>query len=229
MNTRTATHPSVTKTLIRSLQSASDPAGIRLSLKPRTDVEGADNASPHDTIFEEACRHGMARELFIGLVEYACQDARDDPRKRDTFYMIRAPLPLIADEQLQVELERAVEAAALDHARICFEIPEMSFLEPWSQAGLRRVKEQGFQLSLASFGSGVAPFEALYLGLSFLQVSRGYVRECLYNTFSRELVRTTNELAHLGAMRSIADGVDTVDQVNFLRALGVDYAEGPAI
>jgi EAL domain-containing protein (putative c-di-GMP-specific phosphodiesterase class I) len=192
-------------------------------------VEGADAASPHDTIFQEAGQRGMARELFIGLVEYACQDARDDPRKRDTYYMIRAPLPLIADEQLQVELERAVEAAALDRARICFEIPEMSFLEPWSQAGLRRVKEQGFQLSLASFGSGVAPFEALYLGLSFLQVSRGYVRTVLHDTFARELVRTTNELAHLGAMRSIADGVDNVEQVYFLRALGVDYAEGPAI
>ena len=229
MKSITGVHPQVATTVIRNLQSSSDPAGIRLSLGPPSDMEGADATRHHDTIFQQAAQRGMARELFIGLVEYAGQNARNVLSEPDTFYVIRAPLPLIADEQLQVELERAVEAAPLARARICFEIPEMSFLEPFSFAGVRRLKEQGFQLSLAAFGSGVAPFEALYLSLSFVQISPSFVRKMLHDPFAKELVRSTNEIAHLGAMRSIAAGVDSHECINVLHNFGVDYVEGPAI
>lgn len=230
MDVITAVNSAVTKTFIANLQSATDPFGTRLSLMALTELDCADAAAQHDAVFQEAGRRGLARDLLIRLVKHACHEAHNVPLDPRSFYVVRAPIELIADEQFQVELERTVDTSNMNRKRICFEIPEMPFGEGVSIASLWRFKDRGFLTSFGNFGTGMAPFEMLrYLPLTFLQIAPSFVSKLLTDPFSMELVRTSNQLGHLRGLRTIGAGAQSIEHVEVLRCLGVDYVEGPAI
>ena len=225
-----AANLAVAKTAIVSLQQASDPGGFRLALRSATNFDCADPELEHDSIFAEAGRRGLARDLAVGLVEYACRDAHVVPQGKRPIYFVHVPIAIVADPRFQADLERTVEAMGLDRARLCLEIQENRFSEGFSVSGLHQLVHRGFLLSLAGFGTGMACFAALKcFPLSYVQVAPSFVSEFLTDPISRELVRASIEIAHLTGRRSIASGVDSHECISTLLSLGADYVEGPGV
>lgn len=232
MDVITAVNAVVRKTAIMNLQQASDPRGVRLSLRSLTGEDCANPTKEHDGILEDAGRRGLARDLVLTLVEYACNAAHDVPQDKSSIYFVRAPLGLLIDETFRADLEQTVDDTNMDRARICLEIPETHMLEDFSSsvANLWRLTDRGFLMSLANFGTGVSSVASLkYFPVAFVQIAPSFVSEMLFDSISREMVREFNEIAHLTGRRSIAAGVESVEHLMVLRNLGVDYAEGRAI
>ena len=218
---------------IMNLQRASDPKGVRLFLQSPTDIDCADSNALHDSIIEDASRRGIARDLVLGLVEHACNAARRGPQDKLSIYFIRAPIAMIADELFQADLERRVADGHMDRARICLEIPETPFREPFASigGGLWRLKDRGFPMSLANFGTGMSSLASLRsFPLAFVQIAPSLVSGLLTDPLSREMVRRSNEIAHMiSGIRTIGAGADSEDDLMVLQSLGVDYVEGPGI
>jgi EAL domain-containing protein (putative c-di-GMP-specific phosphodiesterase class I) len=231
MDVITAVNAVVRKTPIENLQQASDPRGVRLSLRSLTEMDCANPTNDHDGILEDAGRRGLARDLVLRLVEYACNASHEAPQDRNSIYFVRAPIAIIVDDQFQADLERTVDDKSMDRARICLEIPETHMLERFSSvSNLWRLKDRSFLMSLANFGTGVSSVAWLkYFPVAFVQIAPSFVSEILSDPVSREMVREFNEIAHLTGRRSIAAGVESVECLMLLRNLGVDYVEGPAI
>lgn len=221
-----AANAAVTTASIMKLQQPSDPNGFRLALRSPTDFDCEDPELAHDSIFAEAGRRGMARDLAVGLVEYACRAAHDSPKDTRSIYFMRVPIATVADEHFQVDLARAVEALRMNPARICLEVQETRFSEDYSITGLYRLVRRGFLMSLGGFGTGMACYVALKnFPVSYVQVASSFVPELLTDPITRELVRSSIEMAHLTGRRAIAANFESEECLLKLRDLGADYAE----
>ena len=59
-----------------------------------------------------------------------------------------------------------------------------------------------------------------------LKIDRSFVTESARRSTSRSVVEAIITIAHLLGKRTIAEGVETSDQVRVLRELGCDFAQG---
>jgi predicted signal transduction protein with EAL and GGDEF domain len=92
---------------------------------------------------------------------------------------------------------------------------------------LEELKTLGVHTSVDDFGTGYSSLSHLRrLPLDILKLDRSFVAEMLNSNESREIVHTIVRLAQILGMAVVAEGVESVEQANHLRALGCQYAQG---
>ena len=92
---------------------------------------------------------------------------------------------------------------------------------------LNRLREYGFQLSMDDFGTGYSslaylkqfPFHTLKIDRSFISGLNNSEEEYI-------LVKTIIEMAHNFKLKTVAEGVENDKQLDILKHLGCDYAQG---
>jgi diguanylate cyclase (GGDEF)-like protein len=92
---------------------------------------------------------------------------------------------------------------------------------------LRDLKTLGVRLCMDDFGTGFSSLSYLRrFALDILKIDRSFVSEMMKNSESREIVKTVLSLGRNLGMEVVAEGVETAEQVNLLRSLGCEYAQG---
>ncbi len=85
----------------------------------------------------------------------------------------------------------------------------------------------GVKIAIDDFGSGFASLEQLKaLPLSYLKIDRQYVNGLVSDEASRIVVKSAVELGHAIGVEVVAEGVETTEQLEALRTLGCDQAQG---
>jgi len=110
-----------------------------------------------------------------------------------------------------------------------FEIVERTFIEnfEYSVALLNFLKEIGFGLSIDDFGTGYSSLSYLAdLPFDNLKIDISFVRKMLTDKHSRYIVETIIYLSKKLNMKSVAEGVETEEQLALLKTLGCDYIQG---
>jgi len=122
----------------------------------------------------------------------------------------------------------ALSSAGLNPAKVSFECPE-SALTSNSEAlnGLSALSRAGFQFTLDDFGVGYCSFALLQqLPLNALKIDLTFIKEIDFNPQSRELVAALLAFGKRLGLRTIAEGVDSATQIQFLRQNGCDAVQG---
>lgn len=92
---------------------------------------------------------------------------------------------------------------------------------------LARMRLKGFSLSIDDFGTGYAMMQQLQrVPAKELKLDMAFVQSMLSDESANVIVRKTIELAHDLDMIVVAEGVETAEQLNRLRAYGCDVAQG---
>jgi EAL domain-containing protein (putative c-di-GMP-specific phosphodiesterase class I) len=92
---------------------------------------------------------------------------------------------------------------------------------------LTRFRIKGIGLALDDFGTGYSSLLQLrHLPFTNVKIDRAFVRDVEHATDCQLIVRTMIELAHGLGLTATAEGVENADQLNVLRALGCDLAQG---
>ncbi len=113
--------------------------------------------------------------------------------------------------------------------RVKIEITESVFVDltPEIVDSLESLRKVGVQLVLDDFGTGYSSLNHLQaLPFDGLKVDRAFVARALADVRSRNLVRSIASLAGGLSMHSVAEGVETDAQREFLRDAGYDYLQG---
>jgi len=85
----------------------------------------------------------------------------------------------------------------------------------------------GVKIAIDDFGSGFASLEELRsLPLSYLKIDRQYVNGLISDEASRIVVKSAIELGHAIGVEVVAEGVETTEQLEALRTLNCDQAQG---
>jgi EAL domain-containing protein (putative c-di-GMP-specific phosphodiesterase class I)/FixJ family two-component response regulator len=112
---------------------------------------------------------------------------------------------------------------------IMVEITESSLMREPSYAldVLTRLRMKNVQLSIDDFGTGYAMMQHLVsIPATELKIDKVFVQNMHTNTSDRVMVQKTIEIGHDLGMAVTAEGVETEEQLQFLRANGCDRAQG---
>jgi EAL domain-containing protein (putative c-di-GMP-specific phosphodiesterase class I) len=103
----------------------------------------------------------------------------------------------------------------------------MMEIDPDILRQLVEIRDMGVEIGLDDFGTGYASLTHLRrLPLSFVKIDRSFVNDVNTDHEDESVVSAVIGLAtHLG-LRSIAEGVETDSQLDRLRELGCDQAQG---
>ena len=92
---------------------------------------------------------------------------------------------------------------------------------------LDSLQEHGLSLVLDDFGTGYSSLSRLKrFPLDVLKIDRSFVAGVERNTDDRAIVKATIDMAHALGLTVVAEGVETREQADRLRALGCDRAQG---
>jgi diguanylate cyclase (GGDEF)-like protein len=117
----------------------------------------------------------------------------------------------------------------LEPGRLCLEITETQVMEEpvASLATLKQLHEAGVSIAIDDFGIGFSSLAYVRdLPASELKIDQRFVAGMPNNHKDRAVVRAIVELAHALGMRTVAEGVETQEQLALLREVGSDMVQG---
>jgi len=118
---------------------------------------------------------------------------------------------------------------AVSPAKLELEITETTLMaDPKRTVGmLNELAGLGLHLSIDDFGTGYSSLSALQqFPIGTLKIDQSFVRDATTDGNDATIVRTIIEMGHSLGMQVIAEGVETLDQFEFLRTSGCDFAQG---
>jgi EAL domain-containing protein (putative c-di-GMP-specific phosphodiesterase class I) len=92
---------------------------------------------------------------------------------------------------------------------------------------LEALRGMGVRIAIDDFGTGYSSMSVLSeLPTDALKIDRSFVTASASHGTSRSVVEAIITIAHLLGKSTVAEGVETSDQVHILRELGCDFAQG---
>jgi diguanylate cyclase (GGDEF)-like protein len=148
----------------------------------------------------------------------------------DLFLNINLSRAQLYDGDLKAVLRELIDLHHLDPASISLEITETMVVNDVCEMGrkLRELKELGIRLALDDFGTGHSSLNVLQeLPLDTLKIDRTFIANA-GDAVRRygAIIATITELARNLDMQVIAEGIERAEQVDLLRGLACDYAQG---
>jgi EAL domain-containing protein (putative c-di-GMP-specific phosphodiesterase class I)/PleD family two-component response regulator len=130
---------------------------------------------------------------------------------------------------LTMQIEAAVHNSGADRSRIELEITESMAMGDPDQtiAVLHRLREAGFKIAIDDFGVGFSSLEyLLHFPLDTLKIDRAFVTDVAQTRRDRAIVRALTNLCTGLGLTTIAEGVETQRQCDYLDALGATEIQG---
>lgn len=173
---------------------------------------------------------GQILRLGYWVLENACRHLAGWGHLRDSMVLsINLSARQLFDEKLVDRIEEVRTRYGLAPAQLEFEITESSAMQDIDYAlrVLGRLRARGYGLSLDDFGTGFSSLSHMrQLPVDTIKIDQSFVHNLVSDRQQRVLVAGIIELTgHLG-MRVLAEGVETVEQLEILDSLGCDEAQG---
>jgi diguanylate cyclase (GGDEF)-like protein len=132
-------------------------------------------------------------------------------------------------QDVLLRIARVVEEARLPASLFELELTEGVLMQDVEsgQRSLRALKEFGFALAVDDFGTGYCSLNYLKrFPLDTLKVDRAFVNDITVDLEDAAIVRAIIGLGHNLSLKLVAEGVETLEQLQFLRAEGCDLVQG---
>jgi EAL domain-containing protein (putative c-di-GMP-specific phosphodiesterase class I) len=131
--------------------------------------------------------------------------------------------------QLVPEIRRGLEMSGLAPERLHLEITESALVDA-SQAAIKEVREVadlGVRIALDDFGTGYSSLSLLRdLPVGTVKIDRSFVSPIASDRSARAIVRSVITLCQELGITTVAEGIETQEQLTSLRALGCTHGQG---
>ena len=112
---------------------------------------------------------------------------------------------------------------------LAIEVTERIYMNNIEKAKIiiQKLKELNIKISIDDFGTGYSSLAYLKeLNADILKIDMTFVKNMLQDSKSKALVKAIVDISKEFGIKSIAEGVETKEQYNMLKEMGVDYAQG---
>lgn len=124
------------------------------------------------------------------------------------------------DSDFESRIRSAISSTGVPPSRVELEITESSLMDhgETSQQVLENLKSMGFSFAIDDFGTGYSSLAYLKnLPIDKLKIDQYFVRDIASNQSDAQIVKTIISMAKAMGLHVIAEGVETKDQLDFLR------------
>ncbi|WP_454748614.1 EAL domain-containing protein [Ciceribacter selenitireducens] len=176
---------------------------------------------------EIAEANGFIEQLGHWALEQACRDAltwREDL----TVAVNVSPLQFQRGDIIGA-VRDVLDLTGLPPKRLHIEITESTFLNPSPELfdRLAALKALGVSVALDDFGTGYSSFGYLArFPLDKIKVDQMFVRTLVENTASQAIVNSVRALCQGLGIAMICEGVETEEELKFLRLIGCEQGQG---
>lgn len=135
----------------------------------------------------------------------------------------------VIDPDLVHDIQRLAQEFGLSPANIMLELTESSFVNSPDVAmdTICKLHRLGFRQSIDDFGTGYSSLSYLKnLKVDELKIDQSFVRSLGEANGSQATVQSTIQLAHNLNLKVVAEGIETPQIEQQLRAMGCDYGQG---
>jgi diguanylate cyclase (GGDEF)-like protein len=126
-------------------------------------------------------------------------------------------------------IREAARAVGIDPSAIIVEITESALIRDLAsvQAGLLAVRALGCRIAIDDFGTGYSSLAYLKgLPVDDLKIDKSFVRNLVADRVDAAICQAILSLAHEVGLSVVAEGVETVEQLDWLRVHRCDIAQG---
>jgi diguanylate cyclase (GGDEF)-like protein len=183
--------------------------------------------------------------LFIGIAEdvglidmlgeYVLREGAREaaewmtPDGRQPFVSVNVSVKQFRDAKFPAKVASALRDSGLATQRLHMEITESALLdnEPLAFPGLEELDRQGVQVWLDDFGTGFSGLSHLRrVPTSGVKVDRSFTADLLSDRHDLALTSAIVAMARSLEITVVAEGVEKASQVEILRSLHCEYAQG---
>jgi diguanylate cyclase (GGDEF)-like protein len=176
---------------------------------------------------------GLILPLGAWILRTACHQLADWRRKFPSSQKIKVSVNLSVKQlqQAQVlnEIDTILAETKLSGDSVTLEITESVLLDANDEIyeRLDAIKQRGIQISIDDFGTGYSSLSYLHrLPIDVLKIDRSFVQSIDDNLRNLKITRSIITLAHQLDIATVAEGIETGNNLAELNRLGCEYGQG---
>jgi len=176
---------------------------------------------------------GLIIALGAWVLEEACRQSAAWCAARPDLAPVVVSINLsarqIAHPDLVATVADTIARTGVDPATLCLEVTETAVMDDHEAAAdvLLELKALGLTLAIDDFGTGYSSLRALQrFPFDVVKIDRSFVTGIETSEQESAIVAAIVSLSHALGLRTVAEGVEQVAQVERLRVLGCDIAQG---
>ncbi|NGZ75771.1 putative bifunctional diguanylate cyclase/phosphodiesterase [Saccharibacillus alkalitolerans] len=204
-------------------------AGVEALLRWKHPVKGYISPADFIPIAEET---GAIKPIGEWVLRQACMQQRKWARSglANLRMSVNVSPRQLQDDHIVESFLEIVRSAEIDPRMLVLEITETFAVNdiPVAVERLSRLRQAGIRVAIDDFGSGYASLKYLKnFKPSLLKIDRGFIA-CIRqdDEESADMVRAIISLGHSLKIEVLAEGVETPEQLEFLREAGCDEMQG---
>ncbi|WP_060485939.1 bifunctional diguanylate cyclase/phosphodiesterase [Pseudomonas sp. NBRC 111123] len=175
--------------------------------------------------------NGLIVDLDLWVLRHACQDlARLHQHGFASLKVtVNCSAATLGHESLPNEVEVTLFQTGLAPRHLELEVTENALMGDIQQTVnlLKRIRGHGVGLSIDDFGTGYSSLAYLKrLPLDVLKIDRSFLQDVPASQKDREIVQAIIAMAHTLHLEVVCEGIETVEQHQFLASNGCDYLQG---
>ena len=176
-------------------------------------------------------KNGLIRELDFFVWQEAAAQIKNwkEMLERSIPVSVNVSRIDLYDPKLVDTIEELVAKYGLSHDELHLEITESAYTENSDQiiAVVNRLRERGFHIEMDDFGTGYSSLNMFsVLPIDVLKLDMQFIRTAFRDRKDTRLLEAIIGLAKSMDLPTIAEGVETAEQMFTLKAMGCDIVQG---
>ncbi len=172
---------------------------------------------------------GQINSITWFVLGEVCRHLKHSLELANITVSINLPMAQLVGKGFVTRFLGMVDQAGIDHKRICLEFTERTILENFNQTKhiMEEMTDAGFRFYLDDFGVGYSNFNCLLqLPFQIIKFDSGLIHNQKSGVHNYSTVQALTRIFHDMNLTVIAEGAETMEEVQALTDVGVDRIQG---
>ena len=210
------------------LQEDTDKIGYEILIRM---WDKDNNFIPPDSFLPTAERYQLMSEIDIHVLWTYLETVSKDKKHIDKLHCAHINLAgsSLNNPDFQAKVKEAIEHFDFPWEKLELEVTESSAIGSFNLANefISWLKSNKIGLALDDFGTGMASFEYLKsMPFDVVKVDGSFVKDMHTDPTDRAVIKYIQEIAELKGQETVAEYVETQEDVDELRKIGITYGQG---
>jgi len=180
---------------------------------------------------EVAEQTGMMDDIGDYVIQKALQEIKELQKRDNVEFSLSINISMVQfmESDFLEKLMAFIAQEEFDKALLTLEVTESLSISELDKIVplLESIKKEGIDVSLDDFGTGYSSLSVLKkLPISELKIDKSFIDDIEYDLSERRLVQSIIEIGKNFEMKTVAEGVESLEQLKILQELGCDIIQG---